>query len=389
MSKKPCKKPTDSKSVAKTPQIPHGIPAAPAAKPEPAPAPAAWSAKDYFGVDRTLDRAAVAAEYGKFLQEQEMDTKGALWRLCLAHNIYFNDIIATKLIKEKGEPAMPGAYLDAVLSQDASNPAKGHTLDSQLSPDAFQNVYGERMATDLLDEQGKKNLGEIMATYHRDPFVDVDMKKRPKLYAALAEMLDPSFEHDLTKQLAAQNVVYDYQDIDDYKARASRITSKSTVSEEEREELKDWNEMIKNKQDSINKVCKENGLVSSQSKNGAADQTLTAMMKQMKDSDYDPDTTNYFDVKRSAGVKWVMDRSWQSIFDQCRFTDADAVRVMKQQGDDNKKLQEENDKLREKVRMALAEVKKGKLLAELERKYKEKGIPDEDVEELLKREYNL
>lgn len=116
-------------------------------------------------------------------------------------------------------------------------------------------------------------------------------------------------------------------------------------------EIKTLTATKKDLQATISKLAEDNNISSKyQKENKSAQSHLTAKMKEMANADYWEAKPNMFDVRTSAAMRQVADLSHQSILEQLELTDSDYAKMVKDQREMIKSLQEKCDRLEEENR---------------------------------------
>lgn len=116
-------------------------------------------------------------------------------------------------------------------------------------------------------------------------------------------------------------------------------------------EIKTLTATKKDLQATISKLAEDNNISSKyQKENKSAQSHLTAKMKEMANADYWEAKPNMFDVRTSAAMRQVADLSHQSILEQLELTDSDYAKMVKDQREMIKNLQEKCDRLEEENR---------------------------------------
>lgn len=116
-------------------------------------------------------------------------------------------------------------------------------------------------------------------------------------------------------------------------------------------EIKTLTATKKDLQATISKLAEDNNISSKyQKENKSAQSHLTAKIKEMANADYWEAKPNMFDVRTSAAMRQVADLSHQSILEQLELTDSDYAKMVKDQREMIKNLQEKCDRLEEENR---------------------------------------
>lgn len=114
--------------------------------------------------------------------------------------------------------------------------------------------------------------------------------------------------------------------------------------------------------------------------------TLSAVIRDMRDYHYDRGVVNKYNIETADAIKQVSDISAESIFKQLNLTESDYAQMVKEQGQELRKLKADYASLKEENRLLKEKHLKEELMRELALELKDKGISDEDIEEVLKKE---
>ena len=202
-------------------------------------------------------------------------------------------------------------------------------------------------------------------------------------------MIDDSFNDDLLKQKSALRICNIYEEIDENQKRIEEFTAKDDDSKESVEILAKLKKIQKENQDTINAIADKNGLSSKNKIESRGSGTLTYQMKQMEQKGYDSAITNLYDIKTSQCIQKCSDISVNSIMKQLNLGEQEYSSMVAEQAKEIRKLTAENEKLQESLRLALVKIKKQEMIEELKKEYKDKGLSENAIEEVIKLELNI
>ncbi len=114
---------------------------------------------------------------------------------------------------------------------------------------------------------------------------------------------------------------------------------------------------IKNKLvQSNDKIAKENEIsVKNRSNKDAGKSTLTYLMRDLREKDFDKAEADYYDQLRGAGSQWATDMSIKAIKENGIFDENDKKEIYEMQLDMIASLNKEVDELKEKIRVLTLE----------------------------------
>lgn len=107
---------------------------------------------------------------------------------------------------------------------------------------------------------------------------------------------------------------------------------------------------------SNDKIAKENEIsVKNRSDKAAGKSTLTYLMRDLREKNFDKAEADYYDQLRSTGTRWAVDMSIKSIKQNGIFDENDKKEIYEMQLDLIDSLNQQVDELKEKVRLLLLE----------------------------------
>ena len=114
---------------------------------------------------------------------------------------------------------------------------------------------------------------------------------------------------------------------------------------------------IKNKLvQSNDKIAKENEIsVKNRSNKDAGKSTLTYLMRDLREKDFDKAEADYYDQLRGVGSQWATDMSIKAIKENGIFDENDKKEIYEMQLDMIAALNKEVDELKEKIRILILE----------------------------------
>lgn len=133
--------------------------------------------------------------------------------------------------------------------------------------------------------------------------------------------------------------------------------------------IKTLNNIKKDLVASNDKIAKENEIsVKNRSNKDVGKSTLTYLMRDLRNKDFDRAEADYYDQLKSVGTQWAVDVSQKALLDHCLFDENDKKEVYETQLKLIESLNRELDDKKEQVRQLLIEneeLKKQKTEAEI------------------------
>lgn len=231
----------------------------------------------------------------------------------------------------------------SVLFSEASNTEI--TTQNQTLP--FQS-----QSTVKWTDQDLQNKQYAIDVVGYDPFEEYPEEGRKFLFNQLSPYLEDDSNVDDTYKLSQilQIIKNNYQiDICDKKmSQLDPLKDAKSI-----QTLSD----IKNKLVASNdKIAKENEIsVKNRSNKDAGKSTLTYLMRELREMDFEKAEADYYDQLRSAGTQWAIDMSTKSIKENGLFDENDKKEIYEMQLDLIRSLNQEVDDLKEQVRLLILE----------------------------------
>jgi len=214
---------------------------------------------------------------------------------------------------------------------------------SQLQTKAKKIIWSEQ------DKQNKQYAIEVVGY---DPFEEYPEEGRKFLFNQLSPYLeDDSNADDAYKLSQILQIIKNNYQIDICDKKMSQLDPLK-----EADSIKTLSD-IKNKLvQSNDKIAKENEIsVKNRSNKEAGKSTLTYLMRDLREKDFDKAEADYYDQLRSVGTQWAVDMSIKSIKENGIFDENDKKEIYEMQLDMINSLNKEVDELKEKVRLLTIE----------------------------------
>ncbi len=185
-----------------------------------------------------------------------------------------------------------------------------------------------------------------------DPFVGYPEEDRRFLFNQLAPYLeDDDIADDAFKLSQILQIVDNNKQIRQCDVKIANLDPIKDAND-----IKTLNGIKKDLVQSNDKIAKENEIsVKNRSNKDVGKSTLTYLMRDLRNKDFDKAEADYYDQLRSAGTQWAVDISQKSLLNHCLFDENDKKEVYEIQLDLINNLNNELDKNKEKIRLLLIE----------------------------------
>lgn len=201
-------------------------------------------------------------------------------------------------------------------------------------------------------DQDKQNKQYAIEVVGYDPFEEYPEEGRKFLFNQLSPYLeDDSNADDAYKLSQILQIIKNNYQIDICDKKMSQLDPLKDA-----ESIKTLSD-IKNKLvQSNDKIAKENEIsVKNRSNKDAGKSTLTYLMRDLREKDFDKAEADYYDQLRGVGSQWATDMSIKAIKENGIFDENDKKEVYEMQLDMIAALNKEVDELKEKIRILTLE----------------------------------
>lgn len=242
--------------------------------------------------------------------------------------------------KEKEEISNRYSHL---INQYLRNNKFTRKVQSTIKPNEKQIIWSDQ------DKQNKQYAIEVVGY---DPFEEYPEEGRKFLFNQLAPYLeDDSNADDAYKLSQILQIIKNNYQIDACDKKMSQLDPLKDA-----ESIKTLSD-IKNKLvQSNDKIAKENEIsVKNRSNKDAGKSTLTYLMRDLREKDFDKAEADYYDQLRGIGSQWATDMSIKAIKENGLFDENDKKEIYEMQLDMISMLNKEVDELKEKIRILTLE----------------------------------
>ena len=239
-------------------------------------------------------------EYKNIYKMSDCET---LYRMCAILDVYYSDEIArsvlndTELFFDDGVAMDPNtSWIDRYFRKLSEYPEL--MAKNFWDSDNFQmkNVMATQSKVDPtigMSDEDRDNYNTIWSTYHYDPFEGDDPKDKPRLMADLVTMIDDAMKDDLVRMRAALEIVRAFYRIDKIGESLNTLQSTPNGTVTNANAIKQLTAAKSQETSMVTAFSKDHGFAEkyaiSKSKGSG---TLSAVIRDMKESNYDFGTVN-------------------------------------------------------------------------------------------------
>ena len=329
-----------------------------------------------------LCKDCTRALYKMILTECEGDHLEALFQLCATNDWYYDDLLAQSITAElASDDIMPDRYLEVIFNNEEY---KGKTFYKQLNRPYFVKMSSFKESEDELTEEDKQNRNDIKKAFGYDPFETKPISQKSMLYRSLNQMVDPTLNNDLVRQRAAIEIVTNYEEIDRLDVAIAKLSLTPDDIVKNAKDLETLRKMKSDVNKNISMLCKDHGLSAkyANSKSRGAG-TLSGIMRDMEDNDYDEGVVNLYDIETSTSIQQCSDISAKSVSTQLKLSDSDYAEMVEEQAIVVRQEIAARKKAEEALRVCKEYLRRQELIADLIQEYKRKGLSTAEIEELI------
>ena len=185
-----------------------------------------------------------------------------------------------------------------------------------------------------------------------DPFVGYPEEDRRFLFNQLSPYLeDDDIADDAFKLSQILQIVDNNKQIRQCDVKIANLDPIKDAAD-----IKTLNSIKKDLVQSNDKIAKENEIsVKNRSNKDVGKSTLTYLMRDLRNKDFDKAEADYYDQLRGEGTQWAMNISQKALLDHCLFDENDKKEVYEMQLKLIDDLNRELDEKKEQVRLLLIE----------------------------------
>lgn len=330
-------------------------------------------------------------------QEETHNEYKVLFKWCSVLGYYYNDDLAHQVMEEDhtwedGTPVkyIPKCilYVKALAAHPVYHLRSFWDDPSNFSYDNCVKIQrGIQEGEEGISEQARKSRRQIINVYHYDPFQEEPIRERERLYEDLLTLIDDSFADDLVKQKAAIVLCLSYRNLDKVNHTLTELMATPASVKENADVIKKLTEQKQKETSMISSFAKDNGFSERYAAGKAKGSgTLSAVVRDMEIYGYDEGIVNMFDVETAGGMKQASDISAESIFKQLALVDTDYAKMVKEQAQIIREMQQTMNAQAESLRLLKEKHLKAELLEEYRIELQKKGIDPVEIEGLVEEE---
>jgi DNA-directed RNA polymerase subunit RPC12/RpoP len=205
---------------------------------------------------------------------------------------------------------------------------------------------------DKWSAQEKRNAVEVTSVLGYDPFEGYPPDDRKFLFSEFIKYLDEDTAEDPFKLSQIIQIVNNNNQIRQYDLRISALDPVKDSTN-----IKELNAMKSSLVTSNDKIAKENEIsVKNRSNKDVGRSTLTYLMRDLREKDFQRAEANYYDQLRSEGTQWAMDMSFKALRANTFFDENDKEEIFDIQRSKIQALQAQVDDLIEEKRQLVVEI---------------------------------
>lgn len=277
--------------------------------------------------------------------------------LCSKFNWYWSEKIYLELKAEKFDNFVFGDYLRKICSAAYRNLSFKDTLVEIIREEKALIATSdnrEEIEKEIFDDEEFEARQTVVEIVGYDPFQEHSVMDRKYLFRELIKYFDDDIADDPYKlSMIIQLVINNNQirRLDNQIALLSPLQNADEISK--------LNTIKKDLVLSNDKIAKENEIsVKNRSNKEVGKNTLTFLMKKLRNLDFDKAETDFYDQLKSKGTQWAVDMSFKALSENAYFDENDLRDIGGYRVELVQKLQAENDDLKEEKRMLHNEIKK-------------------------------
>lgn len=218
-------------------------------------------------------------------------------------------------------------------------------------------------------DQDTKNMEYAIEVVGYDPFEDYPEENRRFLFNSLSPYLED--DDNVEDAYKLSQIIQIVDNNNQIRICNKRIANLDPVKDNE--EIKTLQSIKKDLVQSNDKIAKENEIsVKNRSNKDAGKSTLTYLMRDLREKDFDKAEADYYDQLRGEGTQWAISVSQKAMLDHCVFDENDKKEIYEHNLKITNELYKELDDKKEEVRQLLKKI--DELTMELNKLKEEYGL---------------
>ena len=293
-------------------------------------------------------------DYFARMREKYKDEKMALLMTCAKMGWYFSEATYIKMKEKDPQDIRLGDYVKRLnLSQNKDLTFVDYVISS-INNEQFlrsKEEVNQQMESEWTKEE-QKNKQEVIEVVGYDPFAGYQNADRRYLFNELVKYLDDDVIDDSYKLSQIIQIVNNNNQIRQYDLLIAQL--KPLTDSKDIQMLNDLKGKLVVAND---KIAKENEIsVKNRSNKDIGKSTLTYLMKDLRQKNFDKAEADYYDQLKSEGTRWAMELSVNAIQKNAYFDENDYNEIKDIRRELVDKLQSQVDDLMEDKRKLLLEI---------------------------------
>lgn len=291
------------------------------------------------------------------MREKYQDEKIALLVTCAEMGWFFSEKTYMQMKEKNSGDIRLGDYIKRLnLSQNKNLTFVDYVMSSINSEQFLRSKQeaDEMMEENWTDEE-RKNVETVIEVIGYDPFAGYQSSDRRYLFGELVKYLDDEEVVDDNYKLSQIiQIVNNNNQIRQYDLLIAQLKPLT-----DSKDIQVLNEMKGKLVQSNDKIAKENEIsVKNRSNKDIGKSTLTYLMRDLREKDFDRAEADYYDQLKSAGTRWAAEVSMNAIQKNTFFDENDMREINDIKRQMVVELQEKVDNLMEEKRQLLVEIQK-------------------------------
>lgn len=298
-------------------------------------------------------------DYFARMRDKYKDEKLALLMTCAEMGWYFSEATYIKMKEKDPQDIRLGDYVRRLnLSQNKDLTFVDYVISS-INNEQFLRSKEEvnlQMESEWTKEE-LKNKNEVLEVVGYDPFAGYQNADRRYLFNELVKYFDDDVIDDSYKLSQIIQIVNNNNQIRQYDLLIAQLKPLT-----DSKDIQMLNGLKGNLVQANDKIAKENEIsVKNRSNKDIGKSTLTYLMKDLRQKNFDKAEADYYDQLKSEGTRWAMELSVNAIQKNAYFDENDFNEIKDIRRELVDKLQSQVDDLTEEKRQLLLEIQKLKI----------------------------
>jgi len=291
------------------------------------------------------------------MKEKYQDEKVALLITCCEMGWFFSEKTYLETKEKDGDEISLGNYTRRLnLSQNKNKTFVDYIMSSITNEQYLRSKKEtEEMFEANWTQEEQNNMHTVIEVIGYDPFAGYQSVDRRYLFSELVKYLDDEeVMEDNYKLSQIIQIVNNNNQIRQYDLLIAQLKPLS-----DSKDIQALNELKSKLVMSNDKIAKENEIsVKNRSNKDAGKSTLTYLMRDLREKDFDKAEADYYDQLKSAGTRWAAEISMSAIQKNTFFDENDMREIDSIKREMVGKLQSQVDDLTEEKRLLLLEIQK-------------------------------